>query len=81
MLSHRFCSSPSGGLQESELSAIKASEEVVATSDMRHLKARIRELERVLDNKTLKTRFLKMLLRLLMKKQISRVLLLPMEDR
>lgn len=45
--------------REGKLSAIKAGEEVVAASEVRHLKARIRELERILGKKTLENEILK----------------------
>ena len=45
--------------REGKLSAIKAGEEVVVASEVRHLKARIRELERILGKKTLENEILK----------------------
>ena len=44
--------------REGKLSAIRAGEEVVAASEVRQLKARIRELERVLGKKTLENEIL-----------------------
>ena len=67
--------------REGKLSAIKAGEEVVAASEVRQLKARIRELERVLGKKTLENEILKDAVEIAReKKLISRVPLLPKED-
>lgn len=67
--------------REGQLSAISAGEEVVAASEVRHLKARIRELERVLGKKTLENEILKDAVEIAReKKLISRVPLLPKED-
>ena len=67
--------------REGKLSAIKAGEEVVAASEVRQLKARIRELERVLGKKTLENEILKDAVEIAReKKLISRVSLLPKED-
>ena len=67
--------------REGKLSAIKAGEEVVAASEMRQLKAKIRELERVLGKKTLENEILKDAVKIAReKKLISRVPLLPKED-
>jgi transposase len=67
--------------REGKLSAIQAGEEVVAASEVRHLKARIKELERVLGKKTLENEILKDAVEIAReKKLISRVPLLPKED-
>ena len=67
--------------REGKLSAIKAGEEVVAASEVRHLKARIRERERILGKKTLENEILKDAVEIAReKKLISRVPLLPRED-
>lgn len=67
--------------RDGKLSAIKAGEEVVAASEVRQLKARIRELERVLGKKTLENEILKDAVEIAReKKLISRVPLLPKED-
>ena len=67
--------------REGKLSAIKAGEEVVAASEVRQLKAKIRELERVLGKKTLENEILKDAVKIAReKKLISRVPLLPKED-
>ena len=67
--------------REGKLSAIQAGEEVVAASEVRHLKARIRELERILGKKTLENEILKDAVEIAReKKLISRVPLLPRED-
>ena len=67
--------------REGKLSAIQAGEEVIAASEVRHLKARIKELERVLGKKTLENEILKDAVEIAReKKLISRVPLLPKED-
>jgi transposase len=67
--------------REGKLTAISAGEEVVAVSEVRHLKARIRELERILGKKTLENEILKDAIEIAReKKLISRVPLLPGED-
>ncbi len=67
--------------REGKLSAIKAGEEVVAASEVRQLKAKIRELERILGKKTLENEILKDAVEIARdKKLISRVPLLPKED-
>jgi len=67
--------------REGKLSAIQAGEEVVAISEAKQLKARIRELERVLGKKTLENEILKEAVKLAHeKKLISRMPLLPKED-
>jgi transposase len=67
--------------REGKLSAIQAGEEVVAVSEAKQLKARIRELERVLGKKTLENEILKEAVKLAHeKKLISRMPLLPKED-
>lgn len=67
--------------REGKLSAIMAGEEVVSASEVRHLKARIRELERVLGKKTMENEILKDAVEIAReKKLISRVPLLPKED-
>ena len=67
--------------REGKLSAIKAGEEVVAASEVRQLKAKIRELERVLGKKTLENEILKDAVKIAReKKLISRVPLLTKED-
>jgi len=67
--------------REGKLSAISAGEEVVAASEVRRLKTRIRELERILGKKTLENEILKDAVEIAReKKLISRVPLLPEED-
>jgi len=67
--------------REGKLSAIRAGEEVVAASEVRQLKARIRELERLLGRKTLENEILKEAVKLAReKKLISRMPLPPKED-
>jgi len=67
--------------REGKLSAIRAGEEVVAASEVKQLKARIRELERVLGKKTMQVEILKDAVSIVHeKKLISRMPLLPKED-
>jgi transposase len=67
--------------REGKLTAISAGEEVVAASEVRRLKTRIRELERILGRKTLENEILKDAVEIAReKKLISRVPLLPEED-
>lgn len=67
--------------REGKLSAIKAGEEVVPASEVKHLKTRIRELERILGKKTLEVEILKdAVSHAYEKKLISRMPLLPKED-
>ena len=67
--------------REGKLSAIQAGEEVVPASELKHLNARIRELERLLGKKTLENEILKDAVKLAReKKLISRMPLLPKED-
>lgn len=61
--------------------AIKANDEVVSAAEVRELKKRIRELERVLGRKTLENEILKEAIEIAHeKKLISRLPLLPGED-
>ena len=46
-------------MREGALSAVRADEEVVAASEVKQLRARIRELERLLGRKTLEVEMLK----------------------
>ena len=46
-------------MREGALSAVRAEEEVVAASEVKQLRARIRELERLLGKKTLEVEILK----------------------
>lgn len=67
--------------KEGKLSAIRAGEEVVPASEVKHLHVRIRELERLLGKKTMENEILKDAVKLAReKKLISRVPLLPKED-
>jgi transposase len=67
--------------REGKFSAIHAGEEVVAASEVRRLKAHVRELERILGKKTLENEILKDAVEIAReKKLISRVPLLPGED-
>ena len=61
--------------------AVRADEEVVASSEVRALEKRIRELERVLGKKTLENEILREAVKVAHeKKLISRLPLLPDED-
>jgi len=61
--------------------AIKANDEVVSAAEVRELKKRIRELERVLGRKTLENEILKEAVEIAHeKKLISRLPLSPEED-
>lgn len=67
--------------REGKLSAIQAGEEVVPASEVKHLNAKIRELERILGKKTMENEILKDAVKLAHeKKLISRMPLLPKED-
>jgi len=63
------------------LSAVGAGEDVVPASEVRGLKAKVRELERLLGKKTMEVEILKDALELAReKKLISRIPLLPKDD-
>jgi len=67
--------------REGKLCAIRAGEELVAASELRQLKARILELERLLGKKTLENEILRDAVRIAReKKLISRAPLLARED-
>jgi transposase len=67
--------------REGKLSALQAGETVVGAAEVRRLKTRIRELERILGKKTLENEILKDAVEIAReKKLISRVPLLPGED-
>ena len=67
--------------REGNLSAIRAGEEVVGASEVKRLRARIRELERLLGKKTLENEILRDAVKIAReKKLISRTVLLPEED-
>lgn len=67
--------------REGKLSALQAGEAVVGAAEVRRLKTRIRELERILGKKTLENEILKDAVEIAReKKLISRVPLLPGED-
>ncbi|MCX8012169.1 MAG: IS3 family transposase [Desulfobacterota bacterium] len=61
-------------MREGALSAVRAGEEVVAASEVRQLRARIRELERLLGRKTLETEILREAL------EVAREKKLPLAD-
>lgn len=68
-------------MSEGGKQAIKADDDVVAAAEVRELKKRIRELERVLGRKTLENEILKEAVSLAHeKKLISRLPSLPDED-
>ncbi len=66
---------------EGALTAVRAGEELVAVSEVKELKQRIRELERLLGRKTMETEILKDALEIAReKKLISRLPLLKKDD-
>ena len=68
-------------MQEGALSAVRADEEVVPVSEMKELRARVRELERLLGRKTMEVEILRDAVRIAReKKLISRVPLLKKDD-
>ncbi len=68
-------------MQEGALCAVRAGEEVVPASEMKELRARNRELERLLGRKTMEVEILKDALRIAReKKLISRIPLLMKDD-
>ena len=68
-------------MREGGLSAIQANEQVIGASEVRRLKNRIRELERLLGKKTMENEILKEAIEIAReKKLISRVPLLPEDD-
>jgi len=68
-------------MREGGLSAIKANEPVIGASEVRQLKNRIRELERLLGKKTMEYEILKEAIEIAReKKLISRVPLPPEDD-
>ena len=63
------------------LSAMRADEEVVPASEVKSLKGKVRELERLLGKKTMEVEILKDALEIAReKKLISRIPLLPKDD-
>jgi len=68
-------------MKEGGRKAVAADDEVVAASEVRALKAKIRELERILGRKTVENEILKEAVQLAHeKKLISRMPLLPPDD-
>jgi transposase len=68
-------------MREGGLSAIQANERVLGASEVRRLKHRIRELERLLGKKTMEAEILKEAIEIAReKKLISRVPLPPEDD-
>ena len=68
-------------MQDGGLSAISADEPVVGASEVKQLKHRVRELERLLGRKTLEVEILKEAVAIARsKKRISRLPLLPKDD-
>jgi transposase len=66
---------------EGALTAVRADEELVPSSELKELKRRIRELERMLGRKTMETEILKDALEIAReKKLISRIPLLKKDD-
>lgn len=67
--------------QQGALSAVRADEEVVPASEVKALKAQVRELQRLLGKKTMEVEILKDAIEIAReKKLISRVPLLPRDD-
>jgi transposase len=67
--------------QQGALSAVKADEEVVPATEVKALKAQVRELQRLLGKKTMEVEILKDAIEIAReKKLISRVPLLPKDD-
>lgn len=68
-------------MEEGSREAIRADDDLVSASEVRELKKRVRELERVLGKKTLENEILKDALELAHeKKLIARLPSLPSED-
>jgi transposase len=68
-------------MREGALSAVRASEEVVPVSEVKELRTRVRELERLLGRKSMEVEILKDAVRIASeKKLISRVPLLKKDD-
>jgi transposase len=68
-------------VQEGAFTAVRAGEEVVPLSEMKELRAHVRELERLLGKKTMEVEILKDAIRIAReKKLISRVPLLGKDD-
>jgi len=68
-------------MQEGALSAVRADEEVVPVSEVKDLRTRVRELERLLGRKTMEVEILKDAVRIAReKKLISRIPLLKKDD-
>jgi transposase len=68
-------------MQEGALSAVRADEEVVPISEVKELRTRVRELERLLGRKTMEVEILKDAVRIAReKKLISRIALLKKDD-
>ena len=67
--------------QQGALSAVRADEEVVPASEVKALKAQVRELQRLLGKKTMEVEILKDAIEIAReKKLLSRVPLLPKDD-
>ncbi len=67
--------------QQGALSAVRADEEVVPASEVKALKAQVRELQRLLGKKTMEVEILKDAIEIAReKKLISRAPLLPRDD-
>ena len=66
-------------MRQGSLSAVQADEEVVPVSEVKQLKARVRELERLLGRKTMEAEILKEALELSREKKL--LLRMPLRDR
>ena len=66
-------------IRQGSLSAVRADEEVVPVSEVKQLRARLRELERLLGKKTMEAEILKEALELSREKKL--LLRMPLPDR
>ena len=66
-------------IRQGSLSAVRADEEVVPVSEVKQLRARVRELERLLGKKTMEAEILKEALELSREKKL--LLRMPLPDR
>jgi len=67
-------------MREGGLSAIQANEPVIGASEVRRLKSRIRELERLLGKKTMENEILKEAIEIAREKKLISRVPLPRED-
>jgi transposase len=67
-------------MREEALSAVRADEEAVPASEVKQLRTRIRELERLLEKKTLEVEILNEALEVTRKKKLLLQMLLPKKE-